>query len=94
VAAVVVVDFLPDPSSRLPPGLALHRGGAAAASSGGKAKGKVAHLAHVWHPMREAHDWLRADAESEPRVAAAACCCKRCLPRRAWLLGLAVCACL
>jgi hypothetical protein len=58
---VVVVDFLPDPAMRLPPGLALHR--AAAGSGGGKKGGEVAHLAHVWHPLRETHDWLQAGAE-------------------------------
>lgn len=61
---MVVVDFVPSPAARLPPAFAQQRAAAAAAGKKGGA-GEVAHLAHVWHPLRESWDWLGAGAERE-----------------------------
>ena len=63
----MVVDFLPTPSARLPPGLALHRSSAVggAKKSGGGIGVDAAKLAHVWRPLRENWDWVQAGAERE-----------------------------
>ncbi|KAL4448974.1 hypothetical protein ABPG77_007691 [Micractinium sp. CCAP 211/92] len=59
---VVVVDFLPDASARLPPALVTAQRG-----SGSE---QPAHLAHVWHPARESWDWLAAGAERRQQLLA------------------------
>ena len=62
----MVVDFLPSPAARLPPGFAIQRAAAAAVGKkGAAAGGEVEHLARVWHPLREAWDFVEAGAQRE-----------------------------
>lgn len=69
--AVVIVDFLPSLHDRLPPGFAIQRAQlAAAGKKGAHAGAEVAHLAHVWHPLREAAEFTAAGAEREWRALA------------------------
>lgn len=57
---MIVVDFLPRASDRLPPSFALHRGTVSK-------KGDCLKVAQVWHPLGDGppFDFLAAGAERE-----------------------------